>query len=198
MWKRGWRGKPPSAGGYAVIDLETTGLDAACSAIVECAIVEVDALGRVCTEWSTLVRVDGEVGAGEIHHISSAMLRRAPRFSDVAVEITERLRGRVVVGHVVSFDLAHLHAEFDRAGRRLPDLGGASLCTRALAAHAGLERPRTLVGCCAAAGVPLKGAHTALGDARSTAGLLRHFLACGAVERAGELARRAGRLEWGD
>jgi len=187
------RGRPAH---YAVIDLETTGLDADASAIVECAIVELDAAGVVRDEWSSLVRIEGHVGASEIHHIAEPMLRGAPSFSDLLPDIVDRLRGRVVVGHVVGFDLAHLAAEFRRAGRRLPDLRRASLCTRAIAESAGLERPRTLLGCCRATGVAHRGAHTALGDARSTAALLRHFLAKGAVRGRRRLARRAARLDW--
>jgi DNA polymerase III subunit epsilon len=187
-----WRG-----GSFCVVDLETTGLDAEACEIVECALVELDWSGRLLSEWASLVRLSGAIGAREIHHIDGAMLGRAPRFDEIAGEIVARLRGRVVVGHVVAFDLAHLSTAFHRLGRPLPDLAPASLCTHALAAEAGFERPRTLAGCCAATGVEQRGAHTALGDARSAAALLGHFLEKGARAGLDQLVAAAGQIDWG-
>ena len=181
-----------------MIDLETTGLDAATSRVVECAIVQLDQDGSICSEWSSLLHVGGEeIGANAIHHISASMLATAPCFAEVAPEIVARLSGRIVVGHVVAFDLAHLNAEFARLGRSLPDLAAASLCTRDLAKEFGLDRPRTLLGCCQATGISLRGAHTALGDARSTAALLRHFLLSGSVGDLTGAARVATTVDWG-
>ena len=163
---------------YAVIDLETTGLDPASSRIVECAVLAMSSTGTIDSEWSSLIGIPGasEPGAQELHGISKAMLEDAPRFSDVSGELVARLRGRVVVGHVLEFDLSHLRAEFARGGYDLPELENAGICTRDWA-RVHLQGPSyALTACCERAGVRQQGVHTALGDARATAGLLTVLL----------------------
>jgi DNA polymerase-3 subunit epsilon len=167
--------------GYAVIDVETTGLDAQVHRIVECAIVELDPSGDIVDEWVSLVAIPEaeELGASFVHGITRSMLAGAPPFAELVPELVARLSGRVVVGHVLEFDASHLAAEFRRAGVELPDLVAAGLCTRDLARiHLPSER-RSLEVCCALAGVQLTGPHTALGDARAAAGLLRWFIDAG-------------------
>ena len=164
---------------FAVIDLETTGLEPGADRVIECAIVEVDARGAVLDEFSTLIAIPGEdePGAQFVHGISRPMLDGAPTFGAIADQIIARLVGRIVVGHVVAFDLAHLAAEFARLAVRMPDLGAASLCTRELMLASVAEGSRSLRGCCARAGITVAHAHTALGDARTTARLMGWALA---------------------
>ena len=70
---------------YAVIDLETTGLNPdRHDRIVEIAIVHVDAAGDITYEWSTLVNPHRDMGPQHIHGISAADARRAPSFAQVA------------------------------------------------------------------------------------------------------------------
>ena len=162
---------------YAVLDVETTGLAPETNHVVEIAIITLDASRRVLSEWSSLVRPPGtdELGARHIHGISRSMVHDAPTFSELADEIVERIRGCVVVGHVIEFDLSHLAAEFKRSGRSLPGLSAVSVCTRALARQQLSVRPRTLELCCAAVGISIIRAHRALGDARATAELFAHL-----------------------
>ena len=81
------------------------------------------------------------------------------------------LRGRIVVAHNVQFDLRFLHAEFARLGVSLPKL--PAMCTMQLAPQYLHGLPaRSLAACCAAAGIPLDGAHAAAVDARAVALLL--------------------------
>jgi DNA polymerase III epsilon subunit-like protein len=159
---------------FAVVDVETTGLDPAGTRMVEIAIVELDRSGRRVDEFSTLLSIPGEgpVGAEFIHRISRPMLARAPRFEDVAGTICQRLSGRIIVGHVIAFDIDHLSGEFVRAGLVMPNLADSTLCTRDLARMVLPPGPKTLAACCAATGIRHKAAHTALGDARATAELL--------------------------
>lgn len=166
---------------FAVVDLETTGLDPCADRVVECAVVEVDRGGHVIAEWSTLVSIPGsaEVGALGIHGISRQMLDGAPVFADVITDLAARLAGRVIVGHVLAFDLEHLRSEFARSGVCLPVLNPSGLCTRELARAFLPPGPRNLQACCQAAAVECGELHTALGDARATAGLLGHFLLAG-------------------
>lgn len=156
---------------FAVIDVETTGIDVDTHRVIECAIVEFDAGGKELAAWSTLFATPGDtdLGAQHIHGISRAMTTDAPPFADRANEIITRLCGRVLVGHVIAFDIAHLAAEFTRIDVALPPLGTFGLCTREIVKARLPPSSRTLRSCCERLGVIYDGAHSALGDARATA-----------------------------
>jgi len=165
----------PRSDGYAVIDVETTGLSPSWHRVVEVAVVHVDARGRRTTEWTTRVNPEGPVGATHIHGITEADVADAPRFAEVIPQLNAYLRGRAVSAHNANFDLAFLRAEYTRAGWHMPWL--PSLCTLQASHHYLPElRGRKLQDCCAAAGIPLREAHSALGDSRATASLLAHYL----------------------
>ncbi|BEP13916.1 hypothetical protein acdb102_22270 [Acidothermaceae bacterium B102] len=161
--------------GFAVIDVETTGLSAATHRILELAIIRTDTAGGVVDEWTTRFNPGGSVGATHIHGITAADVRDAPEFADLIPQITSWLVGGAIVAHNARFDLAFLRAEYARAGWSLPHL--PALCTLEASDTylPGLAR-RRLVDCCHAAGVPLTEAHSALGDSRATAGLLTCYL----------------------
>lgn len=165
-----------SAPTFAIIDVETTGLSPRTDRIIELAVVHVDAQGRVVDEWATRFNPEGPVGATHIHGITDADVANAPLFRDFAPTVATRLAGLPVAAHNASFDLAFLRAEFGTAGWDMPSL--PSFCTLHASHHymPNLER-RRLVDCCWAAGVALENAHSALGDARATAGLMNRYLA---------------------
>jgi DNA polymerase-3 subunit epsilon len=183
---------------FAVVDVETTGLDPTTTRVLECAVVELAADGNPLGEWTSLVSVpgEGELGASWLHGITRAMLAPAPPFRELVGELTAHLAGRVVIGHVLDFDLAHLAAEYARCGLVLPDLRRVGICTRELARSNLPPGPRSLVACCRALGVSCPAAHTALGDARSTAAVFAAFLRIGAVPDARPAAARAAALAW--
>jgi len=166
--------------------------------MVEIAIVEMSQSGRRISEFSTLLSIPGEepVGAEFIHRISRAMLETAPRFEDVAAMIYRRLTGRIVVGHVVAFDIGHLIGESTRAGLTMPSLTGSTLCTRDLARAVLPAGPKTLAACCEATGIEHEAAHTALGDARATAELLAILLQSGCDVSLQALSATAREICW--
>lgn len=165
----------PTGGGFAVVDVETTGLSAQSHRVVELAILRTNERGVVIDEWSCRFNPDGPVGATHIHGITDRDVANAPRFPDLLDEVTARLTGLAVAGHNVRFDLAFLRAEYARAGWHMPFL--PSLCTLD-ASWVYLPRldRRRLADCCEASGIRLEAAHSALGDARATATLLQSFL----------------------
>jgi DNA polymerase-3 subunit epsilon len=165
---------PPGAG-FAVIDVETTGLSPRTSRIVEIAVLLLDVDGAPVGEIATLVKPDAHIAATDIHGIRARDVRDAPSFSDVAPLLVGGLRGRVPVAHNAPFELRMLAAEFRRLGWELDgDIPG--LCTMALA-EAYLQRApgRSLAACCAATGYALVNAHAALADAHACAHLLRTY-----------------------
>lgn len=164
--------------GYAVIDVETTGLRPSWhDRIVEVGVVLLDPGGTVTGEWSTLVNPERDLGPQHIHGITAADVRYAPTFKEIAGSLADLLRGRVPVAHNLRFDLGFLEHEFARAGAPIPALATVGVCTMTEAARFLPAAPRTLAGCCAVADIPLDGHHDALIDARAAAALLRHYLA---------------------
>lgn len=161
---------------YAVIDLETTGLDPLRHRIVEVAVLRQRADGTVEDEWSTLINPGRDPGAStRIHGLTAADLVDAPSFAQVAGEIATRISDAVVVGHNVTFDAAFLTGEFARLGAPPDDL--LTLCTLVLARRFGAETNSfRLADCAEAEGIALEAAHTALSDARTAASLLARYL----------------------
>ncbi len=106
--------------GFAVIDLETTGLfPQNHDRIVEVAIVHVSPTGVVEGVWETLVNPMRDMGAQRIHGISAAAAARAPEFGALAPSIASLLRGRVPVAHNASFDARFLAHSMEQAGCRV-------------------------------------------------------------------------------
>ena len=165
------RQEPPLSS-FAIIDVETTGLSPRTNRVVELAIVRVDLRGQILDEWSSRFNPEGPVGATHIHGITQAEVDRAPLFRDLAGTIASRLNGLPIAAHNAKFDMQFMRYEFDRAGWDLPSL--PSFCTLDGSRHylPNLDR-RRLADCCWAANVQLHNAHSALGDARATAGLLQ-------------------------
>jgi len=163
---------------YAVIDTETTGLlPEFRHRIAEIAVIHVDADGTVTDEWCTLVNPERDLGPQAIHGIRAADARWAPRFADVAGDVARRLRGRIPVAHNWPFDAMHLRAEFARLGVDVPFDPHGGLCTMRAASVALPRSGRSLIDCCASAGLPPMNWHTARDDAMAAAALLGHMLA---------------------
>jgi DNA polymerase-3 subunit epsilon len=157
--------------GFAVVDVETTGLFPGRDRVVEVAVVHVDPGARVTGEFSTLIDPRRDIGPTRIHGIRASDVVGAPTFPAAAEAIRRLLAGRVLVAHNARFDAMFLAAEFGRCSMQLPP--APVMCTMQLAGHylSGLPA-RTLPACCQAAGVVLSGHHSALADARAAAGLL--------------------------
>ncbi|WP_436520659.1 exonuclease domain-containing protein [Actinoplanes sp. HUAS TT8] len=162
---------------YAVIDLETTGTKTSWhDRVVEIAVVRLDESGRTRDEWCTLVNPDRDLGPQDIHGISAAEARRAPKFADLAGQIVEQLAGHTVVAHNLPFDAGFLTAEFGQLGHQVPVAAGRGLCTMRLARHFLPASARSLEACRSAAGLGPHRAHSALHDARAAAELLAYYL----------------------
>lgn len=160
--------------GFAVVDLETTGLHPDYHhRVVELAIVTLGPDGQRETDWATLINPERDVGASHIHGLTASDLADAPRFCDVAGDVVAQLAGRVLVAHNLRFDVAFLAAELARIDTDLGMVDG--ICTLGLASRFGIVGQRTLPSCCEALGVELTEQHTALGDAAAVALLLRAY-----------------------
>lgn len=164
-----------ASSGFAVVDVETTGLSPRSDRVVSIGVVLLDPRGRQVGEWSTLVNPQGPVGATHIHGIRDSDVVGAPVFGALVEPLVALLRGRVLAGHNISFDESFLKYEFGRQGWGWPSV--PTLCTLKESVYflPHLDR-RRLPDCCWATGVTLDHAHSALHDARATAQLLAYYL----------------------
>ncbi|MDO4243968.1 MAG: 3'-5' exonuclease [Actinomyces sp.] len=172
---------PDSAGGYAVLDLETTGLSPTKDSILEIGLVLVGADGAVERSWSTLVDPGAGVGVGPtfIHGIVTTDLDGAPPLAAIADLLVRDLAGRAVVAHNARFDVGFLSHALRALGRLERGWVVPRVCTMELARRYISTPSRRLVTCCEVAGVEIGRHHSALDDAHAAAGLLRHYMAVG-------------------
>ncbi len=158
------------------MDLETTGFSPYRERIVEVAVVVLDAGGVEQDAFYTLLDPERDPGPTHVHGITAEMLEGAPTFADVHPFVVGMLSGRVVVGHNVDrFDLAFLVAECrNLGGEDLAPEAVTTLDTLQLAqAYLDLPGKARLVDCCDRYSLTWDDHHSALGDARVTAALLR-------------------------
>jgi DNA polymerase-3 subunit epsilon len=166
--------------GYAVVDVETTGL-ARDDRIISAAVYRLDARGEVEDHWYTLVNPERDPGPVWIHGLTSEVLAGAPHFEDVAEEFAARLADRVLVAHNAVFDWQMIAREFARAKREAPVR--QRLCTIALSKELGLPLPNhKLESLAAHFGVVQQRAHHALDDARVLAEAFRPSLRAAAQD----------------
>ena len=115
---------------YAIIDIETTGLNARKDRITEIAIFIHDG-EKVVDRFETLVnpecRIPYHITA--LTGISNKMVADAPRFFEVARKIVEITEGATFVAHNASFDYNFIRCEFKRL---LYDYSRHILCTKKL------------------------------------------------------------------
>lgn len=160
--------------GYAVVDVETTGL-ARDDRIVSAAVYRLDAHGEVEDHWYTMVNPERDPGPVWIHGLTSEALEGAPLFQDIAEEFSARLADRVLVAHNAVFDWSMIAREYARAEREAPVR--QRLCTIALSKELGLPLPNhKLESLAAHFGVVQQRAHHALDDARVLAEAFRPSL----------------------
>ena len=154
---------PTPNNGYAVVDVETTGLSHS-DRIIEIAVVTLDHQFRKVGEYDTLVDPERDLGPTHIHGISPSMVSKAPRFSDIAAVLAQTIVNRTLVAHNISFDKRMLRNEFDRLGATYE--AGAGVCTLR-------HTHEKLTIACKSFGIKPPQHHRALSDARATAELLR-------------------------
>lgn len=111
-----------------VLDTETTGLDVSQGhRVVEIAAVELLDRRPTGRHFHRYLNPEREVdlGAVQVHGLTTEFLADKPRFADVAEELLAFLDGGEVLIHNAAFDVGFLNAELAALGRP----GLASLCT---------------------------------------------------------------------
>lgn len=175
--------------GYAVIDLETTGLkyDEG-DRIIQIAIIRTDWDGNITSTWSHYVNPHRKMAAEHIHGISAARVAGEPPFHELKDSILQRLEKRVLVAHNYDFDGNFLATELSRVGYNFHPYKTPHFCTQ----KSGLNflphlTSHKLAACLADVGITFEGAgagkhHDAEADAVATAKLLKHYIGLGKEE----------------
>lgn len=165
--------------GFAIVDLETTGLRPT-DAILQMAVILQNFDGTVTSEWSSYVRpprvFTADLGPRHIHGINRRQVLFAPSLRSSMRQLATLTSRRVVVAHNAPFDTRFLRAAADQWGIELPWVG--VVCTLDLSRRLdpGRRRNHRLTTLCEEYGIALDQAHDALHDARATAELLPHLL----------------------
>jgi DNA polymerase-3 subunit epsilon len=173
--------------GFAVVDVETTGLDSYTHEVLSIGIVHIDD-GRIPVSAAYYKEIRPDVPPTRetivVHGIVPSRAAVAESRSDIGPMVLDQINGRVLVAHVASIELTFLANWLGPLGWRAPRLviDTDVLARRWLSDEIGIQL-KSHIGLGAAAqlfGLPEERRHHALGDALTTAQL---FLA---------LARRFG------
>lgn len=179
---------------FAVIDIETSGLDPARNKILQIAVVTADASGTVLEEWCSYVKPPrwpfAGVGPRTVHGITRRTLRNAPVPADALRELGNQITGKVVTAHNAEFDLGFIRHHAARLGIALPDCPTVCTLTLSRSLDPAARQSHRLADVCRRYGVVLERAHDALADARATAGVLPHLIAAAGISTTEELLDR--------
>ena len=168
--------KVTSTSPVAFVDIETTGCTPGMHRIIDVAVI--GATGdAVDFEWQSLVNPGVHVPAGitALTGIDNEMLADAPPFEHVALELQQRLEGRVFVAHNVRFDYGFIRREFALMGTawRSPNL-----CTVRLSRALYPEMPRhNLDAVMERHGIHIENRHRAMPDAQALLAFWRRLRA---------------------
>jgi DNA polymerase-3 subunit epsilon len=142
---------------------------------LRCAVVDTEATGSSFSEGHRLVEIAIVPVVQRLTGISGEMLSAAPWFDHIALEVGERLEGRVFVGHNVAFDWRLVSAQLAEAVGAVPAV--KRLCTIRMARFLlpSLRR-RNLDSISRYFGIANHARHRAGGDALATARVLVRLL----------------------
>ncbi len=160
---------------YAIIDIETTGLNARKDRITEIAIYIHDG-EKIVESFESLVnpecRIPFHITA--LTGISNKMVGEAPYFYEIAKKIVEMTDGKIFVAHNASFDYNFIRCEFKRL---MYDYTRKTLCTKKLSKKLmpGI-RSYGLGNLARILNLQNPARHRAAGDALTTVHLLEHLL----------------------
>ncbi|MEL6556798.1 MAG: exonuclease domain-containing protein [Bacteroidota bacterium] len=156
---------------YAVIDIETTGGNLKSGKITEVAIFIHDGIS-VIDEFVSLVNPECFIPAHitNLTGITNEMVKRAPKFYEIAKKIVEITENMVFVAHNASFDYGFIKEEFSRLGYNYER---NTLCTVKFSRKVLPGFPSYSLGeICKHFDISINGRHRAGGDALATTKLL--------------------------
>lgn len=160
---------------FAIIDIETTGNSYKYGKITEIAIYHHNGY-EITNSFYSLIYPEMDIPffITQLTGIDNQMVKRAPRFYEIAKKIIEMTSGRTFVAHNVQFDYKFIKEEYKRLGY---DFNCKTMCTvklsrKLLPGH----KSYSLGKLCADLGIEINGRHRAAGDALATVKLFEILL----------------------
>ncbi|MDO5723923.1 MAG: 3'-5' exonuclease [Flaviflexus sp.] len=160
---------------YAVVDVETTGLDPVSDRIIDIGVIIADNNAQPVEHYTTRINPLRPVDATFIHGLTDADLADSPTFEDIVQELADLLNGNILVAHNASFDAKFLRAAFERAGYTAIIDSHTSVCTMDQSRIYLPEGSHKLLACVERAGVPSRPAHRGLADTQCALELFQHY-----------------------
>ncbi len=160
---------------FAIIDVETTGINGKSSKITEIAIYKHDG-NKIVDQFTTLINPQERLTPFimRLTGITDEMLKDAPKFYEVAKQIVQFTEHCTFVAHNVAFDYAMVRSEFSRLGYNYLR---PRLCTIKLAQKLFPGLPKyNLKSLCQHFGIELDNHHRASADAYATTKIFEHLI----------------------
>ena len=100
---------------FICLDCESTGLDPSKDRLIEVAAARFT-FEHIVQRFETLVDPECEIPkiSQDIHNISHEMLKGKPKVGQILPELLKMVKGHIIVGHGISFDIALIAAEAKR------------------------------------------------------------------------------------
>lgn len=159
---------------YAIIDVETTGVNAKSDRITEIAIIIFDG-EKIVKEYSSLINPERKIPyrISQMTGINNHMVASAPKFYELAKDIVELTKDCTFVAHNAAFDYRFIRAEFESLDYNYER---KTLDTIKLARKfiPGL-RSYSLGKLCDEIGIKINNRHRAMGDAQATVELFKRI-----------------------
>lgn len=153
----------------AILDFETTGLNAGTDRVIEVSVVRLEPGGTPTPVLDTLVNPRRPVAATEIHGITDADVADAPEFHEITRDLIDAMAGCVVAAYNVYFDMRFLEYELQRSGICEP---APYFCLMYMRPLLDLGKRCSLGDACQAHGIAHDAKHVATEDALASARLM--------------------------
>ena len=177
--------RPAPSKALHFVDIETTGLNVSRAEIIEIAIIS-DLPNGKSYFFSTKIKPNSlklaDPLALKLNGYEEALWKDAPTLNEVINQIYLKLKGGVIVGHNVHFDLLFLNHAFEKY--RLPRLGRRSIDTITLAYEHLPTKSKSLRACRMFFKMSLMGSHRALKDCEDMREIYYRLIRAGALQRA--------------
>ena len=157
----------------AVLDFETTGLNAGADRVIELSVVRIEPGGEPQVVLDTLICPNRPVAATDIHGITDDDVADAPTFTDIADDVLRAISGCVIGAYNVYFDIRFLRYELHAAGL---DLHSPYVCLMYMRPLLELGGRCSLDDACRELGVQHSATHQAASDALAAARLWPVYL----------------------
>lgn len=160
---------------YAVLDIEATGGKKGEEKIIEIAIYRFDGK-KITDKFGAMVNPERPIDpyVQKLTGITNKMVKRSPKFFELAKRVIEITEGCIIVGHGVSFDYRMLKQEFRELGF---DYQRDTMDTLSLSQNLLVEAPSHSLGKLAKwLGIPMRHRHRADGDTLITLELFKILL----------------------